>query len=425
MTKTTYEPADNLLDARHACNPEPLAGEAATAYYVPRTNGVDDFIEDLRTATPSPHKYLFTGHFGCGKTTELLRLISLVKDRYFPVYVNVETALDLADIGYQDVILAFGLQTFRAAKDRRLKLPAKLYSGMLRWFRETIWEEAKLVGGDASAEAKLDAYVFKLSGRLASEGSTRKTVRTKVENNLTDLLRHLDEVFAAVQKKSGRQVLLVADGLDKVFDEAVVRKLYVEGVGNLLAPECKAIYTAPFSLFQSPELGQVYSRFAGTFPLPNIRLRSRAGAPNAAGRTMLREALFRRVQAHLFAPEAVDRLIDMCGGVLRELIVMTGDAFLNARQSGHTRLELPDTELAINDRVSKGFGWLTPSHFRELAYVREHKRHTNSAEARELIRGLAVLGYLDSDRTRWWDAHPALLPQLAERADELADPAAV
>ena len=422
---TKIRPADNLLDARHACNPEPLAGEAAKAYYVPRANGVDAFIEDLRTATASPNKYLFTGHWGCGKTTELLRLIGLVEDRYFAVYVNVETALDLADIGYQDVILAFGLQTFRTAKDRRIKLPAKIYTRLLRWFRETIWEETKLVGGDASAEAKLDAYVFKLSGRLASEGSTRKTVRTQVENNLTDLLRHLDEVFAGIEKKSGRQVLLVADGLDKVFDEAVVRKLYVEGVGNLLAPECKAIYTVPFSLFQSPDLGQIYSRFAGTFPLPNIRVRSRAGEPNATGRTMLREVLFRRAQAHLFAPEAVDRLVDMCGGVLRELIIMAGDAFLNARQSGHTRLELPDVELAINDRVGKAFGWLTPSHFRELAYAREHKRHTNSAEARDLIRGLALLGYLDPDRTRWWDVHPALLPQLAERADELADPAAL
>jgi hypothetical protein len=115
----------------------------------------------------------------------------------------------------------------------------------------------------------------------------------------------------------------------------------------------------------------------------------------------------------------------MCGGVLRELIIMTGDAFLNARQFGHTRLEPPDAELAINDRVGKAFGWLTPSHFRELAYAREHKRHTNSAEARDLIRGLALLGYLDPDRTRWWDVHPALLPQLAERADELADSAAV
>jgi len=115
----------------------------------------------------------------------------------------------------------------------------------------------------------------------------------------------------------------------------------------------------------------------------------------------------------------------MCGGVLRDLIVMAGDAFLNARQAGHTRLELSDVELAINDRVSKGFGWLTPSHFRELAYVHEHKRHTNSAEARELIRGGAILGYLDPDRTRWWDAHPALLAQLEERADELANPPAV
>lgn len=421
MTKTKLAPADNLLDARNACDPHPLVGEKAAAYYVDRANGVDAFLDDLRTTSSGPDKYLFTGHWGCGKTTELLRLVGLVEDRYFPTFLNIEKALDLADIGYQDVILAFGLQTFLAARAARLKLPAKLYTGLLRWFRATIWEETKLVGGDASAEAKFDAYVLKLSARLASEGVTRKTVRTQVENNLTDLLRRLDEVFEAIQRKTGRQVLLVVDGLDKVYDEATVKKLYIEGAGNLLAPSCKAIYTVPFALFQSPELGHIFSRFAGALPLPNIRVRSRAGEPNPAGEEMLREVLLRRVRPDLMATEALDRMIEMCGGVIRELIAIARDAFANARQFGQPRLELPAVTLAVNDRAGKMFGWLTPDHYRELAYVRDYKRHRNSAQAHELIRGLAVLGYLDPDRERWWDIHPALLRSLAERADELGD----
>jgi ABC-type cobalamin/Fe3+-siderophores transport system ATPase subunit len=107
----TY-PVDNLDDAYNACNPDrPL--EVGDSRYldlkeVRNNQNVSSMLRTIRRTTQTNDfcKQLVTGHTGSGKSTELKRLQNQLEDaRYFVVYLDVESSLDLQQITYQDVLL--------------------------------------------------------------------------------------------------------------------------------------------------------------------------------------------------------------------------------------------------------------------------------------------------------------------------------
>ena len=99
----TVEEAYNLV------NPDvPLERGEADPRYVDlnAVRGGDDFAALIarhillsdRSSSPAFTKLLFSGHRGCGKTTELFRLKrKLEEEGYFVVYFDVEQELDIAD----------------------------------------------------------------------------------------------------------------------------------------------------------------------------------------------------------------------------------------------------------------------------------------------------------------------------------------
>ncbi|MBE9509230.1 MAG: ATP-binding protein, partial [Chloroflexi bacterium] len=110
-------------DAYNAVNPDvPLRkGEADPRYvYLTAVRGGDDLAALIarrirrsdRPPSPTFVKLLFTGHRGCGKTTELFRLKhKLEQQGYFVVYFDVEEELDVADVSYLDVLVTLAQET--------------------------------------------------------------------------------------------------------------------------------------------------------------------------------------------------------------------------------------------------------------------------------------------------------------------------
>jgi len=413
--------AQNLREAFNAFDPtHPLRSEFYQAFYVERPEGIHQLIEDLRADERTSTKWLFTGHRGSGKSTELIRLTEALQDRYFTVYFTVEDVLDMADVDYKDVILALGSRLYEKSKTQGVSLPREMLEDLTGWFSTTLKEVEGAIGAEAELEAKADFWFLKLLSKVKSESRTRQVVRRQFESNLSDLLTQVNEIVDAIAKKAKKPVLAVVDGLDKIWDLEKAKGVFYTGGINLLVPRCKAVYTVPLALFYTPEFRQVHVTFDGTFPLPNVKVQDRAGNPYEPGRAMLRDLIGRRMRPDLIADDARERLIELSGGVLRELIALTRDACSNARAQNHACIELVDVERAASQVRNLYRTVLTPQQLHALWQVHTSpiKQPADNAQAEGLVHNLSLLGYANDDL--WWDVHPVVLPLLEERTDEWA-----
>jgi energy-coupling factor transporter ATP-binding protein EcfA2 len=413
--------AQNLREAFNAFDPtHPLQGAYYDAFYVERPVGIHRLIEDVRADERASTKWLFTGHRGSGKSTELIRLAEALQDRYFTVYFTVEDVLDMADVDYKDVILALGGQLYEKSKTQGILLPLAMLEDLIGWFSTTLKEVEGAVSAEAELEVKADFWLLRLLSKVKSESKTRQVVRRQFESNLSDLLTRVNEIVDTIAQKAGRPVLAVVDGLDKIWDLEKAKQIYYAGGVNLLVPRCKAVYTVPLAIFYSQEFGQIRNTFDGEFSLPNIKVNTRRGDPDAEGRAMLRDLITRRMHPDLIADDACERLVELSGGVLRELVSLAKDACGNARGRGVERVELSDAERAGNSLRNHYRRMLTQKQYQELwaIHTDPRKQQTNNPISQALIHNMSLLEYANGDA--WWDAHPVVLPLLEERADELA-----
>ncbi len=99
-----------------ACNPSKtlIIGKAEDRQYyidfseVRGAKVIDQLRRAIARISPEdPTCQLFTGHIGCGKSTELLRLkAELEQEDFHVVYFESSQSLDMADVDITDILLA-------------------------------------------------------------------------------------------------------------------------------------------------------------------------------------------------------------------------------------------------------------------------------------------------------------------------------
>jgi predicted AAA+ superfamily ATPase len=87
------------------------SGEDFQRYYVDlsdvrNSDTVNAVSTELRLKEPGEFStVLFTGHRGCGKSTELRRIQTQLEQDYHTIYIEAEEELDLNDANYTDIYL--------------------------------------------------------------------------------------------------------------------------------------------------------------------------------------------------------------------------------------------------------------------------------------------------------------------------------
>jgi len=412
--------AKTLEEAYRFCDPlRPLQGEWLDAFYVERSpdSRIDLLVDELQIDPSEEDKTLFSGQRGTGKTTELHRLSSKLQDDHAIIFLDVEERLNLGDVHYTDLLVCLGLAVYEEARKQGMPADDQQARDLLFWYEERILErdEAAKLRSEVSTEIHLG--VVRFGARLSQDSPFRKQVRAKTEAGLSDLLSRLNELLLGLRRRFGRRILVIVDGVDKVYDLRQAINLFLHGANALIAPACRVIYTVPFPVFYSPDFQQVRHQFHRNFLLPNVKTRQRDGSPYPPGRQMLEQVLLRRVQADLIAPPALEALVEASGGLLRELMRLSRHSVSAARRRGDTRVGLEDVAWARREVRNTYRRILKVEDYRHLWKVYETKRidALSPQVADQLLHNLSVLEY---NGETWWDVHPAV-QDLLEEAEEV------
>ncbi|MCI5126259.1 MAG: hypothetical protein D3925_17740, partial [Candidatus Electrothrix sp. AR5] len=224
-------------------------------------------IAHTAPAAPDKQYILFTGHRGCGKSTELLRTAAFLHhpDRYYVIHLDCLKKLDINNLEYTDVLLALTAALLKKlAQEEDIIIDQACLSRLENWFKERVGVHAAL--HDFSAEIKAGAtmqtglpWLGKLFGELTNTisigSSYREELRLVVRNNFTEFTETFNQLILACEEKiraagRGKRILFTVDGTDRLNPEDAP-KFFVEDVHQLTQINGLFIYCAPIHLLQS------------------------------------------------------------------------------------------------------------------------------------------------------------------------------
>jgi len=347
-------PVSDLKSAYRACNPNvPLPVEderyidlslvrgenqnvvkkiaKAISYKIPDEDAVIDHY----------YRQLVTGHRGCGKSTELLRLqAQLQQDRLFVVYFDVEAMLNLGDINYIDILLLIAYQVVEKLNAAEMSLDQRLVDAIYQWLADTTHVSIadRELNGKIETEAELKTgipFLVKMLARLSAGVRTNELERKEIRRTLRKewyifverLNLLLEQARLKVKQHGHRDLVVIVDGLEKMFyepmrdnagnptGESTHSLLFLKHAEQLTVPKCHLIYTIPISLLYQNNVISIFGA-DGVSTIPMVNIKQEEGI-----RCLIALIEKRVVVDALFEQRSlVEKLIKMSGGAVRDLM---------------------------------------------------------------------------------------------------------
>lgn len=392
------------------------------SFYTDREGNPFQRIKIEFLTSQAREKILFTGHRGCGKSTELNRLAAdpEILNKFLVVKYSVFEVLDPNDVRFIDLLFSVAAQTYTRAFDEGIHPSENLIDRLNTW-RNTI-QITKIDKEEAEVEVKgkLSAFFLGVLGRLLRGVESKKEAREVLEPRLTDLMEItntiLDEIRLALPEKD---ILIIIDDIEKA-PFSTGRNLFVENASVLTQPRCKIIYTLPIALYCSHEFPGTIASIGTSYTLPNFHVLTREGQKHTRTIRHLSETVAKRIDPALIDSAHLEKAIVNSGGVTRDLMRVMRSACTIALTRGGNRILGPDVDQSLAEIRNQYNRFLTNEHFETLAKVAERKAAGSTQVELDLIHALAILEYLNDEQ--WVAVHPLVKPLLDAKLKKLRKP---
>jgi hypothetical protein len=378
-------------------------------------------------ARDEPSCQLFTGHIGCGKSTELLRLKhELEQENYHVVYFESSRILDMADVDVTDILLAITQQVSESLEQVEIKLQPSYFQRLFNEIKELLTGTVEL-----DMEAVLSVGIAKITAKTKQSPSLRKRLRQHLEPRTNNILESINEEFlnpaqVALKQQSSAGLVVIVDNLDRVDNSRKAsgryqpEYLFIDRAEQLKGLNCNLIYTVPLVLAFSNEFGRITNRF-GVAPkiLPMVPVKQRDSSQDLRGLALLRRMVLVRAfpdygnqpipESQLLPllfenPQNLNALGTMSGGHVRTLLGLIYRCL--------QRDDPPIPQACVAGVVQQWRGELIKAiaepEWQHLRRVKAQKQVQGEEGYELLLRSLFVYEYHDRNGS-WFDINPFLL----------------
>ena len=432
MTPRTL--AKTLKDVFNTANPIPL--QSGDSRYVDCTavRGNEDAVTLMFNAISWSDQpataQLFTGHRGCGKSTELFRLKKRLEDAgYAVIYFGADEAIDVEDVVYSDVLVAIAQQVFSGLQTLHVKLDDDLLNDVFAWFAEVVYEKAntKEFQAELGAEFSLGTpqlllplaqLLAKITGQLKTGVESRQQIRSRLDPQIAHLIERINLLIqrgVGTLRKQGKQgLVIIVDNLDRIpfrkLDAARSNHdaLYIEHGEQLRSLRCHLVYTVPIANLYSKNVKVLTGIFPDCRVLPMIKTHTPQNQPCPEGLAVLRRILAERIDlAEVFEEQALEALCAESGGHPRILMTLVRYACEYAANRFPRPIDANAAERAISRFTSEYSRSVPEEYFPLLVKVFRAKKCDNDDAYRDMLHNLIVLEYMNGLEP-WHDVHPSV-----------------
>ena len=425
----------HLQEFFRACNPSKtlnLADSGDRHYYIDfaAVRG-GKIIEALartitRLSPDEPTCQLFTGHIGCGKSTELLRLKALLEQENFEViYFESSRDLDMEDVSISDILLAVARSVSEHLEATGIILKPTYFQQLFEEIKGFLQTPVEL---DTTAELSLG--LARITARTKESPKLRQQIRQSLEPRTEGILRSInDELLGQanqeLQRRGKKGLVVIIDNLDRISsrqatrDRSLPEYIFIDRGQQLRRLNCHVIYTIPLALIFSNEYQALKNRLGGGVApkmLPMVPIQKRDRTLDSKGFILLQQLVLARAFPKLSPQQRIqsvpnlfdnsitlNRLCLISGGHVRTLLGL----LYNCLQQTDPPFSRDCIELVIKGYRDDILLALEDHEWRMLAQVMRQQTIRGEQEYQILLRSLFVYEYQDQ-QGRWFGINPAL-----------------
>jgi hypothetical protein len=373
-----------------------------------------------------PTCQLFTGHIGCGKSTELLRLKAQLEEADFHVvYFESSQDLDMTDIDVSDILLAIARSVGESLEKLGIRLHPTYFTNLFKEIKGFLQTPL-----DISAEAELSLGIAKITAKTKESPQLREQLRQHLEPRTQGILKAINEevlgrAITELKHRGKQGLVVIVDNLDRVDPRITAsgrsqpEYLFIDRGSQLRSLNCHVVYTLPLGLSFSNEFETMKNRLGGGVApkvLPMVPITQRNGEDSPQGMALMRQLVLARAFPELLPHQrldqikevfedikTLDRLCRISGGHVRNLLGL----LYNCLQQ-----EDPPISQACLEAVIKGYRddlvlAVDDMEWELLLQVVQQQVIKGDKEYNILLRSMFVFEYRD-DLGRWFSVNPAL-----------------
>ncbi|MGE5659117.1 MAG: P-loop NTPase fold protein [Actinomycetota bacterium] len=387
----------------------------------------------------NPTCVLFTGHIGCGKSTELLRLKGELEQEGFEVvYFESSEDLEMTDVDIVDILLAIARRVSQNLEELTLAEP-KRFKDLLHNVAKVLNAEVQGIKfkipnvGEVGFENKGETFTLAVGiGEITAKAKSDSMLRNKVNQYLgpqkTDLLKAINEellepAIAKLKQQGKKGLVVIVDNLDRLdsrpkpFGRPQQEYLFVDQGEYLSKLHCHLVYTMPLALKFSNDYSNLTQRFDDPKVLPMVLVKLPDGRECETGMALLRQMVLARAMPDLEpnqrlekieeifdSPESLDRLCSASGGHVRDLLRLLNSWVKKGRKFPLSRQTL---EEVIRERRNEMTLVISEDEWELLRQVKQQKKVSGDQAYQILIRSRFVFEYR-AEGDCWFDVNPLL-----------------
>jgi hypothetical protein len=367
---------------------------------------------------------LFTGHLGCGKSTELFRLKDELAEKGFHVvYFESDAEMDIADVDISDILLAITRQVSESLEKIDVKLNPGYFTSLFRDIADILQTPVEL----SEAEMSLPFGIGKITTKTKESPKLRSLLRSHLEIRTSRILESINEevlgrATETLKQKGYKGLVVIIDNLDRLISpektgRARAEYLFIDRGEQLRKLNCHVVYTMPLALNFSKELNILISRFGvKPFILPMIKIKNRDRSDCLEGMDLMRQMVLARafpysmeaerlakIQEVFDNPEVLDRLCRISGGHVRNLLMLLQGCLRQEDLPVNSKC----LERVISDYRNDLITGIDPGEWNLLQQIYQDQEIVGNMEYHALLRNQFIFEYRDGEN--WYDVNPALV----------------
>lgn len=386
----TTEPTDLLQTYRDFMARMDIASKPERTFergfYVPRQNfRIKDTVTRLLLEPNSTH--LLVGGIGSGKTTELLQGCALINQRKDTraIYIDVSDKQQLDKLEPGVLLALVGLELVNllgpfASRDGRA------HAGFILDLAHGYVEDSP-----DSVSPDDEGYV---PGIITPPDPKDQRVRA-LANHLISLKR--------AEQKPWPHVVVFLDSLDRIHDPAKLEEVIKEDVAALKRLEIGVLLVGPLQF--SYRMGfRIADYFDSGTRLPDIDVER-----DEAGRDFLFRVLHTREATQLLPDETCSALVQMSGGILRDLLKLAKQAGQRAFMADSPSITPAHVQAAAEIEGRKLLFGVTEVSLGKLKALAKGERFLLATqEDQTLLESRRIIGYQSDDGQIRYVLHPVI-----------------
>lgn len=360
---------------------------------------------------------VLTGHIGCGKSTELLRLKwKLEREGFHVIYLDASEDLDLMDIDGRDLLLAIARQITTSLESLSISFASESFAALF----------AKLVKNlseiEIATQLGVAAGTSRITSSLKLSPSSRQQFRQYLElQEIVDAINNdlLKPGITSLKQSGKKGLVVIVDELDRAgtFSLTSNEDLFIDQGEFLRKLNCHLIFTMPLSLKFSNEYNKVVHYFGEAKLLPLIPLQYSDGHGNEEALSLLKQVVLARAYpdltqdnrlemiSNLFdTPANLNTLCQLSGGHLRTLLTLFRNCLVEDLPISRKAIERVVRQRQFDvERLISDNDWALLSRISQQRWLSIEEKQYQS-----LLINRFVLEYLDNQGNLWYRINPIL-----------------